>query len=237
MFSETARYYDKLYAAKDYQAEVEKLTAIICRFLGPEKNRLLDIGCGTGQHIRYLRQHFQVEGLDVSADMVRIARQGQPDILFHQADMIDFKLGKKYDIITSLFSSIGYVKTLPRLYQALACMEHHLAPGGVLIIEPWFTPASWIPGTVHGMYIDEPDLKISRINTSGQEGQLSFFDLHYLIGTPTKTEHFVERHELGLFETETVQAALEQVGLRVSYDPEGLTGRGLFIGFKKPARE
>jgi hypothetical protein len=60
--------------------------------------------------------------------------------------------------------------------------------------------------------------------------RFSCFDLHYLIGTLEGTEHFVERHELGLFETDEVRSVLAEAGLDVRYDAEGLTGRGLFIG-------
>jgi hypothetical protein len=113
-------------------------------------------------------------------------------------------------------------------------MANHLVEGGILVIEPWFTPETWKPGTVHGVFIDEPDLKIARVNTSFVSGRISYFDLHYLIGTPEGTEHFVKRHELGLFEQDEVDAALAGVGLEVIYDSEGLMGRGLFIG-KRPA--
>jgi hypothetical protein len=109
-------------------------------------------------------------------------------------------------------------------------MAQHVVPGGVVFIEPWFTPDTWHPRTVHAQFIDEPELKIARINTSYAEGRLSYFDLHYLIGTPEGTEHFAEHHEMGLFEQDEMMAAFEEAGLQVSYDQEGLTGRGLYIG-------
>lgn len=63
-----------------------------------------------------------------------------------------------------------------------------------------------------------------------ETARLSHFDLHYLIGTLEGTEHFVECHELGLFETEEVRSLLTEASLDVTYDAEGLTGRELFIG-------
>jgi SAM-dependent methyltransferase len=230
MFSKTPRYYDKIYASKDYQAEAQRLIAFIRENLHSGGNQLLDVACGTGHHIEYLKEHFAVEGLDISEELLEVARQRNPGVLFHQADMIHFELGKRFDVVTCLFSSIGYARTIENLKRAVNCMAQHVVPGGVVVIEPWFTPDTWRPGTVHAQFVDEPELKIARINTSYVEGRLSYFDLHYLIGTPEGTEHFVEHHEMGLFEQDEMVAAFEGAGLAVSYDSEGLTGRGLYIG-------
>ncbi len=232
MFSKTALYYDKIYSFKDYGAEVERLLPIIRESLSSGGNRLLDVACGTGRHIEYLKEHFQVEGLDISADFLEIAQQRNPEILFHQADMVEFQLGRTFDVVICLFSSIGYVKTLADFAMAIKCITNHLESGGVLIIEPWFTPETWHPGTVHAVMINEPNLKIARINTSYVDGRLSFFDMHYLIGTSEKTEHFVERHELGLFTVDEMREIMTEAGFDVTYDATGLTGRGLFIGRK-----
>jgi len=146
--------------------------------------------------------------------------------------MADFNLGRSFDVVTCLFSSIGYAKTAERLARALSCMKKHLVRGGLLIIEPWFTPDAWHPNTVHGLLVDEPELKIARVNTSFVDGRLSYFDLHYLIGTPDGTEHLVEHHELRLFETDEILGAMAALGLDVTYDEEGLCGRGLFVAVR-----
>ena len=235
MFSHTAQYYDTIYLGmKDYGAEAEKLTAFVHQYGRSTGNRLLDVAYGTGLHLSYLKQHFQVEGLDLDEQLLAIARQRNPEVPLHHADMVDFALGRTFDVVTCLFSSIGYVKTLDTFSRAIQCMAQHLTAGGVLMIEPWFTPETWRPGTVHARFIDESDLKIARINTSFVDGQLSSMDMHYLIGTPEGTEHYVERHELGLFTTEEMRHALMTCGLEVTYDATGLTGRGLYIGQRGP---
>jgi SAM-dependent methyltransferase len=235
MFSHTAQYYDTIYLAmKDYGAEAEKLTTFVYQYSQSTGNRLLDVACGTGLHLSYLKQRFQVEGLDLDEQLLAIARQRNPEVPLHHADMVDFALGRTFDVVTCLFSSIGYVKTLDNLSRAIQCMAQHLTAGGVLMIEPWFTPETWRPGTVHARFIDESDLKIARINTSFVDGQLSSMDMHYLIGTPEGTEHYVERHELELFTTEEMRHALMTCGLEVTYDATGLTGRGLYIGQRGP---
>jgi SAM-dependent methyltransferase len=233
MFSQTARYYDKFYAFKDYAGEVETLLALIGQRLPSGGKDLLDVACGTGHHIEHLKAHFDVQGLDLDRQLLQVARERNPEVPFHQADMIEFSLGQRFDVVTCLFSSIGYVKTLEDLRAAIRCMAGHLKPGGLLIVEPWFTPGDWHSGTPHATLIDEPQLKIARLNTSFAEGRLSYFDFHYLIATPEGTEHLVERHELGLFEREEMRAAFRDAGLSASYDAKGLTGRGLWIGQKR----
>jgi SAM-dependent methyltransferase len=227
----SARYYDLIYGSKDYRAEVEKLLDLLRARGCPCTGSLLDVGCGTGRHLEFLGQWFIVEGLDISSEMLAAARQRHPAVELHRADMTHFNLERTYDVVTCLFSAIGYARDLDGLWGAVTSMVRHLAPGGWLAIEPWFTPGTWVPGSVHAtMVADNPNLKLARVSTSLAEGRLSYFELHHLVGTPEGTEHFVERHEMGLFEEAEMQAALELAGLDVCLDPEGLTGRGLWMG-------
>jgi len=53
-----------------------------------------------------------------------------------------------------------------------------------------------------------------------------------LIGTPEGTEHLVERHELGLFETHELEDLFRRAGLEVRHDAGGPAGRGLFVARK-----
>ncbi len=234
MFSKSANFYNALYGSmgKDYVAETHKVHQIIQGHKRSSGDTLLEVACGTGMHASILRENYQVEGLDLDPEMLAVASQTYPGIPFHQADMVDFDLGKGFDVITCLFSSIGYVKTKERLETAIQNMARHLQPGGVLIVEPWFTPEQWKPGRVSALFVDQPDLKISRMNISEVDGLLSFFVFHYTVGTPQGVEYFTERHELGLFTHEEYLGAFRKTGLEVIHDPEGLDGRGLYIGLK-----
>lgn len=232
MYGEMAQYYDRIYSFKDYAAETEKLIGWIKLHQHSNGKRLLDVACGTGRHLELLSKSFDAEGLDFSPELLELAEERNPAMTFHCADMRTFNLSSSYDIITCLFSSIGYMGTIEDLEKAVANMARHLVPGGVLIIEPWLTPDVWKPGTVHALFIDDPELKIARVNTSVTQGQLSVFDLHHLVGTPEKTFHFVEHHEMGLYTIEETTAAFENANLATTYDAGGPTGRGLYIGVR-----
>lgn len=234
MFSKTAQYYDKIYAAveKDYVAEVDKLHRFIQTHQRSQGKSLLDVACGTGLHTDLLGKYYQVAGLDLDRKMLAVARNQHPGIRFHQGDMADFHLSRQFDVIVCLFSSIGYVKTKSRLRKALKNMANHLVPGGVLLVEPWFTPEQWHPGRAFMTQVNEPDLKIVRMSYSRQRGKLSFIDFEYLVGTPQGIEHYAEIHELGLFTHQEYMEACKATGLTISHDPEGLDGRGLYFGVK-----
>jgi ubiquinone/menaquinone biosynthesis C-methylase UbiE len=230
MFSQSAAYYDAIYHWKNYEREAEAIRGLIGKHARRPACTLLDVACGTGQHMAFLREHFTVQGLDLDPGLLEVARARCPGGEFVEADMVDFDLGQQFDAVICLFSAIGYVKTVPRLQQAVASMTRHLQPGGVLIVEPWFTPDAWNEGTVHAVFVDQPGLKIARISVSEREDRLSRNDFHYLVATAEGVRHFTERHELGLFTQEDYTQAFRVSGLDVMFDLDGLTGRGLYIG-------
>jgi hypothetical protein len=144
--------------------------------------------------------------------------------------MADFDLGRRYDLILCLFSSIGYVKTRERLERAARCFARHLAPEGLALVEPWFTPEAYTPGRVYLACAETEDVKISRMSTSAVRDGVSVLDFQYLVGTSDGVRHLRETHELGLFTREEMEAGLEAGGLEVEgYETEGLTGRGLYL--------
>ncbi len=235
MFSKSAQYYDEIYTAvgKDYAAEAAKTRAIIKMYKQTKGKALLDVACGTGMHAGYLSKYYRVEGLDLDAKLLSVAKKKHPQIPFHQGDMTSFDLGHQFDAVVCLFSSIGYVKTKPRLQKAIRAMARHVLPGGVLIVEPWFSAKQWHLGRASMVQVSKPDLKIARMSYSRQRGKkLSLIEFQYLIGTPQGIEHRVEIHELGLFTHQEYMEAFKAAGLTVTHDPEGLDGRGLYIGQK-----
>src|SRR5579864_4127454 len=233
MFTKSEAFYDAIYGTmKDYARESQLIHELIQHYKLAPGNALLDIACGTGRHISFLQQHYTVEGLDLDQHMLEIARQRNPGVTFHQADMVDFALGRRFDAIVCLFSSIGYVKTVPRLNQALQTMRRHLNPGGVLLIEPWLTPQRIKPGHIGSVFVDQPDLKIARMNLAIVEDNVTIMNFHYLVATPQGIDYFTERHEMGLFTHEQYLAAFNASSLEVVFDPDPqkLMGRGLYIG-------
>jgi SAM-dependent methyltransferase len=228
MYTSSSSIYDALYNFKDYDEATRKLHALI-QAVVPSAVTLLDVGCGTGKHLEYLSRDYRVEGLDINEEMLQVARRRCPGIMFYQADMTQFSLGRTFDVVTCLFSAIAYVRTVDRLQKAIAAMASHLSTGGLLVVEPWIDSQRYRVGEVVANFVNDPELKIAWMYLQEIVDRVSVFNIHYLVGTPAGITQFAEKHEMGLFTHAEYVAAFERCGFSVQYDPEGLFRRGLYI--------
>jgi len=229
LYNKSAKFYDALYHFRDYKTASEKLAGTVTKH-NPSAKSLLDTACGTGKHIEHLRKYFDTEGLDISEELLEIAKVRCPGNIVHLQSMIDFDLKKKFDVITCLFGSIAYVKILDNLYKTIETMSKHLNPKGLLIIEPFFSKENFWTDIITANHCDEKDLKITWMYTSKRENEFAVLDINYLVGTTEEVTHFRERHELGLFSDSEYRNAMIKTGFDVKFDTEGLFGKSVGNG-------
>ena len=228
MYAESAGVYDALCRHKDYRAASQALRELLQRVL-PSASSLLDVGCGTGQHLSHLRDSFEVEGVDASEAMLEIARRRCPDIPLHLGSFLDFRLSRSFDIVTCLFGSIAYAVHPIHLQQAVLCMSAHLNPGGVLVVEPWVDPERFVEGKLVFDRVDEPDLKVARVYVTRRTGNTCVLKSEYVVATPQGARHFSEQQELGLFSDEEYRKSFADAGLTVVEASGDLFGYGLYV--------
>jgi SAM-dependent methyltransferase len=230
MFSASAEFYDLIYSTfKDYVAESAQIARLLRR-LNPQCRTVLDVACGTGEHARLLAaEGYVVDGLDLDPALLRIAQQKHPGGRFLEADMSGFHLSHRYDAVLCLFSSIGYLRTLDRVGRAFRCFREHLAPGGVIVIEPWFAPGVLDPERVSRHTGEANGVRVSRVSHTEIEGRLSRLRFDYEIADATGIRRASEVHELGLFTTSDLLRTFAEAGLHADHDPKGLTDRGLYV--------
>ena len=220
--------YELIYAGaagKDYRREAREVADLIVQ-RHPMAGSLLDVACGTGLHLSHLRHRFaHVEGLELAKPMREAAAARLDGVVVHAGDMRDFRLGRTFSAVTCLFSAIGYVASVSELHQTLDCLAAHLEPGGVLLLEPWFTPQQWISGPVDVGTAIDGDRQLTRMCVSHRTGTTSTLTMHYLLGgTATGIRHWTEEHSLTLFTDTQYRHAIEQAGLRTwSGFPAGAT--------------
>ncbi len=236
-YRRSAEIYDRVYAWKDYRAEARRVRQLVRRYGPPDARRLLDVACGTGEHLRYLGRWYEVTGLDSNPHMLAIARRKVPGARFVRATMQTYRFAEEFDAITCLFSAIGYVRSRADLDRTLRNFARHLAPGGVLLVEPWLAPSNYRVGAVHLQNYGTAESPIARMNTSERRGDRSLMDMHYLALDRGRIRHWVERHELVLFTDSTMRDAFLRAGLRVRRVRSRFASeRGLYVGVRPSAR-
>ena len=156
VFSDYSRCYDLLYAEKDYEAEASYVVRYI-RSIKPDSSSILDLGCGTGRHARCFASHgFNVHGVDLSPQMIEIARNEQtesPGTTFEVGDVRLVRLARKFDCVLSLFHVMSYQIDNQDIRNAFCTASEHTVPGGAFIFDCWYGP---------GVLTDPPTTRVKR---------------------------------------------------------------------------
>jgi len=230
-----AKYYDRIYSFKDYLDEAVRLQNLIMKYLESEGNMLLDVACGTGLHLKHLKGDFSCIGVDVSKPILKIARKNVTGVAFKEADMKNLNLGKQFDVITCLLSSIGYVLTNSNLEKTIRGFSKHLKKGGLALIEPCDAGSAYVAGQPRIVTYDGKDAKIARVNVTKTKQFTVLLNMHIIVAEKgQEAKYYLDTHKLGLFGVEKTLKIMQDAGLKSKYFKNGLMpGRELLIGVKK----
>jgi len=231
-YARSADYYDALLdaAGKDYVREAAVICELVERYKRSPGRALLDVGCGTGRHVEQLRERYTCEGLDVDRGMLAVASERCPRLRFHLTDMIGFNLGKRFDVIISLFGSLAYLPTVQRYDQAIANFARHLVPGGIAIVEPWLRPSEWEDGHVAARFADLPDMKVARMHVSRRDDCTAILNFHYMVAMRDGIRTFEETHRLLLMTDEQYRNPFLRAGFELHHGTNVLGGRDVYVG-------
>src|SRR3972149_11723273 len=99
-FRSYAKYYEQIYLKmKDYRKEADVVKGVIEKFETNRSKTLLDVGCGTGEHLKYLSSDFQCTGIDINRRMIDLAKNKVTNVRFKVADMVNFTIRERFDVI------------------------------------------------------------------------------------------------------------------------------------------
>ena len=128
-------------------------------------------------------------------------------------------------MVTVLFGSITFVRTVAAMERSIEALARHVAPGGLLLVEPLWEPDAHREGELKLNVVDKPDLKIAWMYTNERVGDLAHWENHFLVGTPDGVDAFVEVHEAGLFTDAQYRHAFASAGLAIDrVGPGGALG-------------
>jgi SAM-dependent methyltransferase len=166
--------------------------------------------------------------------MLEVARKKVKGVSFKQADMAKFRLPKKFDVITCLYCTIAYTLDIKILQKTLSNFVDHLRPGGVAIIEPYFTRETYVPNKPKLSMAESDDVKIARVSMSWHKGKLvtrkrimAIADKHRGVFS------FEDISDIALFGTKQLLSEMESAGLKTHYFKKGISKEfGLYVGVK-----
>ncbi|HEX2313140.1 MAG TPA: class I SAM-dependent methyltransferase [Thermomonospora sp.] len=230
-----AEIYDAVFngRGKDWAGDAEEVTRLV-RARRAGARSLLDVACGTGMHLAHFATLFdEVAGIEIAPAMREIAERRLPGVPVHEGDMRDFDLGRTFDAVVCLSSSIGYLPTTGDLAAAVGRMTAHLTPGGVLLVEPWWFPERFVEGYVGAHLIRDGDRVIARVSHSTQVGKATHITVKFVVADPKGIDEFTETEIVTLFARAEYESAFRKAGCTVEYLPGGPFGRGLFVGTRR----
>lgn len=231
-FKTISTYYDALYVNdREYAPEAAKVKELLTKHGLPSRADLLVLACGTGGHIPYFKNDYCVSGLDLSEDMLALAKKKYPGLRFHLGNLIDFELDTNFDAMICLYGSIGFVKTVDNLRASMKRIAAHLRPDGLVLITPWSTIEDFQDCIVVDA-TDKPDLKIARMeHVRLKEPKIVEVTFHHLLGKDNEVTFHKQSIEIGLFSRHEYLSAMTDAGLHVMEEYTGTDVRGgAYIG-------
>ena len=200
--------------------ETELYSKIIKENTEIKTKTLLHLACGAGMNDYTFKKHFKVTGVDISQDMLSIAKEFNPEIEYIKGDMRTIKLGKKFDAV-AIPDSIDYMKTKTDLEKLIRTADKHLNPGGVLLIVAHPKETFKENNFVYTGKKGDIEVTVFENNYIPPEND-SIYEatIIYLIRSKGKLDTHIEIHTLGLFDRKSWFSLLEEENFKIKDENE-----------------
>ena len=133
MYTEYPDLYDAIQSEWDYDRDISFVTSLLDG-RDPRECRLLEVGCGTGEHTRRcVEVGFDVTAIDPNEGMLNRARE-KVDAAFYAAGIPGIPVDDEFDVIVAIRGVINHVPPAD-LEDAIADLVAHLAPEGLLVFD------------------------------------------------------------------------------------------------------
>lgn len=217
MYTDLAWAWPIISPPSDYKEETELFSAIIKEHSKIEVKTLLHLGCGGGHNDYWFKNHFTVTGVDISRDMLKLARSLNPDVAYHYGDMRTVRLGTQFDAV-AILDSIAYMVSEKELKDAFTTAYHHLRPGGIFLTQVELHAGHFNQNNTRCSTHAQNDTEIVFIenyydpDTTDTTCESTFI---YLIRRHGNLEIYTDHHICGIFPLKTWIDLLTETGFKV----------------------
>ena len=199
------------------QNQTEQQIGFLSSHLNPQ-GAILDLACGTARHLIPLsKEGFDVVGLDVSAKLLRIAKQRCRGCLLVRGDMrfLPFK-AETFAAVISMDTSFGYLPSLEDDRAAIAEAQRTLKSGGCFVIDVFNRQEltqKYQGKNVHQKQKEYPNFTLQKKRTVSSEG--NWLCDHWVIHNKATGIELVFEHKARLYEKSKLEEMLNTVDLAV----------------------
>lgn len=182
---------------------------------------LLDLGCGGGHNDWTLKKQVDVTGIDISGDMLSLAKKLNPECRYLEGDMSKVRLGELFDVVL-LHDSVNYMLTSDDLKAAFRTCFEHLKPGGAMVTTVEQTPERFKQNSVNHSKESKGDIEITYFehmydpDPNDTTYESTFV---YLIRRAGKLESHIDRHLCGIFPLASWIDWMKEAGFQVHQRP------------------
>lgn len=132
--------YLKVYKHRDEREALQLVESIISITNIKNKSKILDLACGAGRHsIEFAKKGFLLTAIDLSENLLNNAKvnaqNAEVDIDFIRADIRDFYIDDKFDLVLNLFTSFGYFESDEENFKVFKSAYNHLNENGFFIFD------------------------------------------------------------------------------------------------------
>lgn len=131
-YREFFRFYDLVMGDR---SQVATYLCSLIEHYKPDAKSILELACGTGGILGFLSASYEVTGLDLSREMLSLARQKLPHVRFHRQDMRHFRLADRFDAIICIFDSINHLVKFADWQKVFRRAAIHLGKDGLFIFD------------------------------------------------------------------------------------------------------
>ena len=134
LYTQLAEVYEAMYKSFiNYDEEFDFYSKILLKY---QCNKLLEIGCGTGNlACSFTKAGFNYTGLDLSADMLLIAGKNNPHAVFINRDMRDFEEQVKVEACIITGRTISYLITNKEVLDCFNSINKNLTKPGIVCFD------------------------------------------------------------------------------------------------------
>ncbi|MEM2175098.1 MAG: methyltransferase domain-containing protein [Candidatus Micrarchaeia archaeon] len=170
-----AKYYDYLMRQMDYPKKSEKIKKLLNKY---KVNSVIDLGCGTGGFTISLKNlGFDCVGIDISKEMIKVAKSKDRSITWINEDMTKAKTNKTFEAAICLFDTVNHLLSMKEVDKFFKNVASLLNEGGIFLFDINTDQKKKIIKKVPSIFLLENGKEIIQLNRVDKNFLISEFSL------------------------------------------------------------